>query len=416
MKKTLFITLFALTSQVTQVQAQRRVTVPEVAEQVDQALAKYDFETAEQLLEVRIAALNKKKLDTSAEEEQLESIQELKRRVEATERITFIDSLVVPRADLTKSLLLSQEAGSILSCAEYFNTQEQTDNTLFQSQLKNHIIFAQQDNDGSVRLYESNLIGNEWSLASPLKGLNEGDAKQNYPFMLTDGSTLYYAAENDEEGYGGYDIYMTRYDADEHTFLSPENLGMPFNSEANDYLYLIDEFNNLGWFVTDRNQTAGNVCIYTFIPNTTRRIYNAEEMGSQLGNLARLNSIRDTWTNKEEVQQAQARLLALRVGSQTEEKAHDFEFVLNNQITYTTLSDIQTDDAKQKIQEWVESKKDLESTRNELLGLRDKYAISSASEKQQLAAQITILEKKVEEIYYSIKNQEKAIRKAELGN
>lgn len=415
MKKTLLITLFSLAINASVCNAQRNA-IPDVAAQVEQALARYDFETAEQLLEVRIAALNKKKLDTSAEENQLEKIQEMMRRIEATERVTFIDSVVVPRTNLIQSLLMGKEAGSILSCAQYFNSQEADDNTLFQSQLKNHIIFAQQDNDGSVKLYESNLIGKEWSQAVPLKGLNEGDKKQNYPFMLTDGATLYYAAENDEEGFGGYDIYMTRYDADEHAFLAPENIGMPFNSEANDYLYLIDEFNNLGWFVTDRNQTDGNVCIYTFIPNSTRRIYNAEEMGSKLGSLANLESIRDTWFNKEEVQQAQARLLALRVGSEKMEKKHDFDFVINDRITYTTLSDVQTEDAKQKIQWWVESKQDLQNTNKELQGLRDKYALSSANEKQQLAAQITILEKKLEDLHQSIKEQEKAIRKAELGN
>ena len=32
------------------------------------------------------------------------------------------------------------------------------------------------------------------------------------------------------------------------TYLVPENVGMPFNSPYNDYMYVIDEYNNLGWF------------------------------------------------------------------------------------------------------------------------------------------------------------------------
>ena len=34
---------------------------------------------------------------------------------------------------------------------------------------------------------------------------------------------------------------------------------MPFNSPYNDYMYVIDEYNNLGWFASDRFQPEGKV-------------------------------------------------------------------------------------------------------------------------------------------------------------
>ncbi|MFR3186749.1 MAG: hypothetical protein ACLTOV_01045 [Phocaeicola sp.] len=43
-------------------------------------------------------------------------------------------------------------------------------------------------------------------------------------------------------------------------------MGMPFNSPYNDYMYALDDFNNLGWFATDRFQPEGKVCIYVFAP------------------------------------------------------------------------------------------------------------------------------------------------------
>ena len=100
----------------------------------------------------------------------------------------------------------------------------------------------------------------------------DGDDAQNYPFMLSDGITLYYAAVG-VESFGGYDIFVTRYDMDEKKFLYPENLGMPFNSPANDYMLAIDEFNQLRWFFSDRNQTENKVCIYIFIKNDIRKEY-----------------------------------------------------------------------------------------------------------------------------------------------
>jgi len=398
-------------------EAQRRVVVPEVAEQVKEAMAKYDFDTAEELLQTRILALTKKKQPTDEEEAQLEEVREMQLKLETTQQVVFIDSVVVPQAEFLSNIPISAESGSIQLTSKYFNRQEKTETTIFCSQLKNQIIFAQQVNDSTICLYQSNLIGKEWSQAKPLKGLNEGDQKQNYPFMLTDGSTLYYAAINEEEGLGNYDIYMTRYDADTRSFLSPENLGMPFNSTANDYMYAIDEFNNLGWFVTDRNQPDGYVCIYTFIPNQTRTIYNIDEIGTEkLSRLALIHSIRETWKNQNEVKDARNRLLTLQLGSNKEKKAHDFDLVINDRITYTTLSDVQTEDGKQKVQWWLESQKDLKTSEEQLQKLREKYAISSTADKQQLAPQIRILEGKYEELVNSIKSQEKEIRKVELGN
>lgn len=91
--------------------------------------------------------------------------------------------------------------------------------------------------------------------------------------MMADGMTLYFAAKG-EESLGGYDIFVTRYNKSTGEFVRAENVGMPFNSPANDYLMAIDETCNIGWFVTDRNQTADNVCIYRFIPNETREVYD----------------------------------------------------------------------------------------------------------------------------------------------
>ena len=106
--------------------------------------------------------------------------------------------------------------------------------------------------------------------------------------------TLYYGAKG-PESIGGYDIFVTRYDMDERKFLYPENIGMPFNSLANDYLYAIDEINNIGWFVSDRHQPEGKVCIYIFIPNTTRKTYDFNNIDQEkLTRLARISSIKET--------------------------------------------------------------------------------------------------------------------------
>ena len=81
------------------------------------------------------------------------------------------------------------------------------------------------------QLYTSDKLGDEWSQPLLLEGINEGISEAAYPFMLTDGTTFYFAGKGDES-IGGYDIFMTRYNSQTGRFLNPENIGMPFNSEA----------------------------------------------------------------------------------------------------------------------------------------------------------------------------------------
>lgn len=47
--------------------------------------------------------------------------------------------------------------------------------------------------------------------------------KRQLPVCLSDGVTIYYAT--DGEGLGGYDIFVTRYNTNTDSYLTPENVG-----------------------------------------------------------------------------------------------------------------------------------------------------------------------------------------------
>ena len=106
-------------------------------------------------------------------------------------------------------------------------------------------------------------------------------ANEAYPFFLNDGVTLYYAS-NGEGSIGGYDIFITRLNLENNTYLKPENVGMPFNSIYNDYMMAVDEMLNIGWFVSDREQIPGKVTIYLFIPNSSKQTYNLDEIKTDI--------------------------------------------------------------------------------------------------------------------------------------
>ena len=416
MKRLIFFILILSTIAASAQRRRQKIKEPEFDTTPEEAMAIYDFEKAEEILTAQIEYLEKTEQPTEEKEALLEIARKNMLKLHSTACITFIDSIAIGKKDVVESLMLGNECGTIEIFANYFNKTDTLMRTVFINQLQNRRLYARQAKDGHMRLCGQELIGSEWTAEKELEGLQTEDGEEmNYPFMLADGVTLYYAAKT-EEGLGGYDIYMSRYDVDNHAFLAPENVGMPFNSPANDYLLCIDEYNNLGWFVTDRNQPADSACIYVFIPSETRRVYTEEAVGTEgLRNRARIHSLRDTWEKKDEVAQAQTRLKGLREHENKETRAHDFDFILNDTHIYTTADDFKNPQAKQQITFWAETQNDLRNTEAQLEALRLQFATATNAQKQQLAPQVRILEGKVEQLTEDLKKQAKQIRKLELN-
>lgn len=335
------------------------------------------------------------------------------RKLMVTERVTFIDSVLLKKSEVLDMIDLGPESGSISTCTDFFNSTrtDTLDCTLFRSQFGDKIIFAQPDTGTVLHLYASEMIGDKWSEQVMLPGL-EDTLSHNYPFMLSDGATLYYASKG-EESLGGYDIFMTRWDSEGRRFFKPENIGMPFNSEGNDYLYMIDEFNRLGWFVTDRGQNADTVCLYCFIPNETRKIYDTANIGRDtLVSLANINSIRDTWTDKELVREGLKRLSSLR-DYKKKTKEPNFQFIVNDNIVYTSFNQVRYNESRNLAHKWANQKQNIKSLSEELDNLRQKYATSNKSKRRELSPVIKSKEQEYEKLITTIYNIEKEIRSYE---
>lgn len=417
MKKSVVILVALLLS--IPVAAQRkgkRVQQPAYTVTPQEAIAAYDFSLAEEILEHQIDDLKRRKQSAILEEELLETVRKSQIRLHATEQVTFIDSIVLPKSQMLEQIKLSEECGSIMNYDDFFKSGKGSNCMVYLNELGNRIVYSEANERGHLHLKEKSYIAGEWTMEHELKGLGENEGESlNYPYMLTDGITMYYGAVC-EESIGGYDIFMTRYDADEQQFLAPENIGMPFNSPANDYLMVIDEYQQLGWFVTDRNQPADTVCLYVFIPTETRRIYNEEEVGKEkLASLARIASIKDTWKDMNAVNAAKKRLAEARQGFKDETTKRDFTFVVNDSKTYYTLSDFKDPLAQQKAKVWLETQKEYDAKASELNMLRSKYAAMNEVQRVQIAAQIRITESALERIAADKLALEKEIRRTELN-
>ncbi|MBR1889270.1 MAG: hypothetical protein IJ816_01425 [Alloprevotella sp.] len=112
-----------------------------------------------------------------------------------------------------------------------------------------------------TKLYETYKIGGLWTSPEALDGLGEKFEDIRNPFLLSDGLTLYFSAK-EAQSVSGFDLYVTRYDLDTHTYFKPENLGFPFSSMSNDYLFWIDELENRIYLISDRGCTSDSLSLF----------------------------------------------------------------------------------------------------------------------------------------------------------
>ena len=332
-----------------------------------------------------------------------------------TQKVMFIDSVVVSKSKLLSSLNIPDEAGSIQAYNKFFNTTDQPNSIVYLNQLKNKCVFSK-FTDGGWDLYSKEMIGGKWSNAVPLKGLDilGDDVDINWPFLLSDGTTLYFAAKG-EESIGGFDIFMTRYDETTQSYLKPENIGMPFNSIDNDYFFIVDEYDGIGWFATDRNQPEGKVCIYSFIYNDIRENYVVDEYTpEQLRQLSEIHSISQTWTSNQARLGALEQLTAVYKRKFTQKKKNDFEFVINDELTYTTLTDFRSSEAAEMyvdLNELLRKKNKLDSS---IERARIAYPTARQAQREKYKQQLLAAEKQSEKYETDIKNLSKEIRRIEL--
>ncbi len=366
----------------------------------------YRFDEAVENYEEHIMWLEKKKRSTEVAEAELDHIKRAARMIKGVENVTVIDSFVVDKASLLDAYKISMESGKVYSSPDVAGT-------VYETEMENKMLYADLSTDSLMSLYTRVRLLDGWSEPEPVSSLN-GEGNVNYPFLMSDGITLYYASDG-EGSLGGYDIFVTRYDSEDSGYLRPSNIGMPFNSPANDYLYAIDEFNNIGWFASDRNQPADSVCVYVFIPNESKEVYNYEATEQQvIIDAATLRSIQTTWQDEDKVRQGRQRLAALKYTQEAEKAKGDFTFIVDDSATYQTLADFRSAEARKLYLQLKQKEKDLRALEKDLDGKRTAYAAGNQAKKQSLAPSILELESRTKQLGEEIRVLEKQVRNEEI--
>lgn len=349
----------------------------------------YRLDDADAWIERYRKALEKAKKDMPEDAQYMVGcINRMHTMFDRVEKIVIIDSLSVDKDSFFSHYRLAQESGSINSgevLPEGFETAIPA--VVYMPEDKSSMIWAAPDSLENYLLVTSSLLADgSWEAPHNLgEVLNEG-GDANFPYMMSDGVTLYYANDG-ENSIGGYDIFISRRGDD--GFMQPQNIGLPYNSPYNDYMLAIDEVTGVGWWATDRNSHEGKVTIYKFIPEEMRLNHPVDE--PCLVDYARITSYRDTWEEGADY----SGLLELidNIGTARNKQRDDFRLALPGGRVYTSWNDFRSAQARLAMEKYESAKNEFDSDSNALAVLRKRYAGGDRS----IAGEILSLERKVNE-------------------
>ena len=314
-------------------------------------------------------------------QQKLEEAEKLQRYLRRVEKIQVIDSAEITIDKMLNIVQLSAEAGHLSLDSEH--------SIIYTNQRNDKQVWATKHEEGRI-LVTSHRLMDHWSNSDTLPRSINFAADQCSPYLLSDGVTIYFAAK-DENGIGGLDIYISRYNTTTESYTTPENIGMPYNSPANEYMMVIDEIRQIGYLATDRFSKPGYVHVYSFA------IPEQKQYWRNIGNTALVEyaKLQKFELQKKDVAES-IEYENLEDATETSKDIigiGDFRFIINDSVVYYTIEDFKMSDAKDKYLEWkaVESQQQVEY--EQLMKLRESYANADEMEKKELAPSIIQLEK-----------------------
>ncbi|MDE6320678.1 MAG: hypothetical protein K2L93_00095 [Muribaculaceae bacterium] len=362
----------------------------------------YDIDAAREHIDKFLSQGRRKFKPTAQMKASADSLNERIDRIEMmldrVEHIEVVDSMIVNRADFFTHYLLSPSAGSLFDTSSLPDElRKGATGVGYKSPDGRKIIWARTDPASTHLVEASSLTDGSWEQPTPLVGELPQGSNIGYPFMLSDGITLYYAADG-EGSLGGLDIWLSRHDGER--WLEPQNIGMPYNSPYDDYMMAIDELTGAGWWATDRNQLGDKITIYMFRPNEIRENY--PEDTPNIASLAMLSSISDTWRDPKGVTDFLNSFKAnasKHIPTTMEER--EFALSLGDGRIYYSLDDFKSSAAREAMEDYLILEDDLRIDSIDLNNLRQEYAQGNPGNHND----IILLEEK-------IRNTRRALAKA----
>lgn len=100
-----------------------------------------------------------------------------------------------------------------------------------------------------------------WTAPVKVQEVSTSFANEIYPMLSPDGKTLYFASDG-LYGVGGYDLYKSVWDDSAQCWSMPQNMGFPYSSPADDFLFIDSEDGKYSVFASSRDCAPDSVWVY----------------------------------------------------------------------------------------------------------------------------------------------------------
>lgn len=368
----------------------------------------YEFNQAQELLDAYAAKRKRDQIAADRVEnpykpgEFIDRVQLLQQRIdlgrnmlERVEKIVVVDSFTVDRSDFFRAYRLDPTTGRLADTDMVEAIAPDAVSPVFSTEGGELMLWANSDDvTGEFSIMESSLLA-DGSREEPAALFTRAavfddniDGQVCSPFLMADGVTLYFAADG-PQSLGGLDIFLTRRGAD-GAFLQPSNIGMPYNSPANDFMMAIDEVTGAGWWATDRDTDEEHVKIFVFKPSELR--VNFEPETADLAEYAMLRQFIPAETReRSEV------LAAINSSARTAPRhGGEFHFAMPDGRIMTHLTDFRSPDARGLIGRWQALSQEIAENKALISRLRAERA--QASQLEALEAEIESRRERLKQI------------------
>ena len=123
------------------------------------------------------------------------------------------------------------------------------------------LYYSSADADGIHNIYRTELRDTVWTVPELINENLTSSSAEIFPVLSPDGNSLYFASKG-LYGMGGYDLYVSRWNRESHDWETPVNLGFPYSSPADDFLFMNTPDGKYSLFASNRECSRDSVWVY----------------------------------------------------------------------------------------------------------------------------------------------------------
>jgi len=123
------------------------------------------------------------------------------------------------------------------------------------------LYYSAKDSDGIRNIYTTHLKDSTWSVPMLINEQLTSSSDEIFPMVSPDGKSLYFSSRG-LYGMGGYDLYVSTWNEDSKDWDVPVNMGFPYSSPYDDFLFINTDDGKYSMFASNRECGKDSVCIY----------------------------------------------------------------------------------------------------------------------------------------------------------